>query len=121
MAYSSAKLDEALRQLIEAYVQLEADSEKKHAGDEDVVSSAIIDAIAESLESAIEDQDISTGYFATVASALSEALEQLDPSAFEDPDSDDEKDDDDDIDIDDLDDDLDYEDLDEDEDDEDDD
>lgn len=119
MASSYAKLDQALKDLIEAYTELDEVIEKKYGEDEDAFSHAIIEALETSIESALEEHDTSTNTFATILSSLTEALEQLDPSAFEDEDADyemEEADDEDaeyDIDADDLDD------YDEDEDDED--
>ncbi len=80
-AYS--KLDQALIDLIDAYVELEAKLVEKHDNDEDEVASGITEALEASIDSAIEDQDFSTSLFASVVSKLSDALEQLDPSAFE--------------------------------------
>ena len=83
MASSFAKLDEALKDLITAFAEVQEEIEAKHSDDEDAYASALIDALETSVDSAVEEQDSSTGDFATILSSLSEALEQLDPSAFE--------------------------------------
>jgi hypothetical protein len=119
MGKSSGRLEQAIIDLIESYAALESSAEEKHGDDEDSYAHAMIESIETSLESAIDEGDISTGQFAAMLANLSEALEQLDPSAFEG--EDDEEEDDDDVspsDVDDLDEDLelDYEEEDEDED-----
>jgi len=84
MADSFAKLDQALKDLIEAYTQLEEEYEEKFSDDDEAFSSAMIEALETSIENAIDEQDSSTSLFANMLSSLSEALEQLDPAAFED-------------------------------------
>lgn len=79
-----ANLDQALKDLIESYVELEEETEQTHGDDEDSYTQAIIEALETSVETAIEEHDVSTTTFATILSHLTEALEQLDPSAFED-------------------------------------
>lgn len=78
-----SKLDQALRDLIEAYAELEQELEEKCGEDEEAFGAAVIEALETSIESAIEDQESSSGFVAAVLSSLSEALEQIDPSAFE--------------------------------------
>lgn len=87
MASSYAKLDQALKDLIEAYTELDEELEEKYGDDEDSFSHAMIEALETSIESAIEEYDTSTSSFATVLSSLTEALEQLDPSAFDEDES----------------------------------
>ncbi len=82
-----ANLDQALKDLIESYTELEEETEQTHGDDEDSYSQAIIEALETSVETAIEEHDVSTTTFATILSHLTEALEQLDPSAFEDEES----------------------------------
>lgn len=100
-----SKLDQALIDLIEAYTALESEIDTKYADDEESYAAAMIEALETSVEAAIEDQDASTSSFASLLSSLTEALEQLDPSAFEGgEDEDDESDydsDEDDVDLDD--------------------
>lgn len=106
MADSFTKLDQALKDLIEAYSALEEEFDEKYGEDEDAFSSAMIEALETSIENAIDEQDSSTSVFATVLSSLSEALEQLDPAAFEESEEEEEEDEDydlDDVDYDDLD------------------
>lgn len=103
---AKSKLDQALIDLIEAYTELEAELDKKFADDEESYAAALIETIETSVEAAIEDQDASTGSFASLLSSMTEALEQLDPSAFEggeeeDDDDDEYEADDDDVDLDD--------------------
>jgi hypothetical protein len=78
------RLEQAILAVIESYTALEAVVESKYGDDEDSYSNAIIEALEASIESAIDDGDIGTNQFATILSNLNEALEQLDPSAFED-------------------------------------
>ncbi|HMO17166.1 MAG TPA: hypothetical protein PKA63_03600 [Oligoflexia bacterium] len=85
------KLDEALQDLIEAYTELEDAVSEKAGDDEDAFSHAIIEALETSIESAIEEHDFSTSGFAAVLSNLTEALEQLDPVAFDDDSEEDEE------------------------------
>ena len=88
MANSYVKLDQALKDLIEAYVEVEEELEAKHGEDEEAYTHAVMEVLETSIEGAVEEQDSSTGAFATILSMLTEALEQLDPSAFEDEDAD---------------------------------
>ena len=83
IADSFSKLDQALKDLVESYASLVSELENKHGEeDEEALSAAIIEAIETSIEGAIDEQDSSTSEFAELVSALSEALEQLDPAAF---------------------------------------
>lgn len=94
MGKTAGRLEQAILELIESYAEVENNAEEKHGEDEDSYAHAMIEAIETSLESAIDESDVSTGQFAAILANLSEALEQLDPSAFEsDEDEDDEKDD----------------------------
>lgn len=110
MGDSYIKLDQALKDLIEAYVDLDKEIALKNNDDEDAYSSAMIETLETSIESALEDQDVESKFFANMITFLSDALEQLDPVAFEDAitegaDDEYESDDDDEIDYDDSDDD----------------
>lgn len=89
MSSPIAKLDQALKDLIEAFVELEEELDDKFGDDEEKYSIAVVESLEGAIENAIEDQDSSTNAFATIVSALSEALESLDPSAFDDEDGDD--------------------------------
>lgn len=108
MADSFGKLDQALRDLVEAYSNLVTELEGKYGDDdEEAITTAIIEAVETSIEGAIDEQDSSTTEFAEMLSALSEALEQLDPSAFEEQAEEEEEyeeDEDEDVDYDDIDD-----------------
>jgi hypothetical protein len=106
MGDAYTKLDQALKDLIEAYTEIESELDDKHGDDEESFSTAIIEVLETAVESAIDEQDSDTRSIATILSNLSEALEQLDPSAFdaeetEDADEDEEEDEDYDIDDDD--------------------
>lgn len=120
MADSYAKLDQAIKDLVEAYAELEEDATEKHGEDEEAFGSAIVEALETSIEGAMEEYDISSAAFASLLSVMTEALEQIDPAAFEGGSSEEEEDDDngDDDDVD-YDDDGDYDEDEEDEDDED--
>jgi len=104
MADSIKKLDQAIKNLIEAYSKVEEEFDEKYADDPETFETQLLETIESSIESAIDEQGSTTAIFASILSSFSEALEQLDPSAFE------EVEDDDDYEIDDVD----YEDLDED-------
>ena len=84
MAKTHSKLDQALNDLIEAYSELEEELGTKHAEDEEALSHAMIEALETSIEGALEEHDYSSSNFASVLSMLTEALEQVDPAAFED-------------------------------------
>ncbi len=88
MAHKSSKFHQALIDLIEAYSQIEDVATEKHGDDESAANSAILEVLETSIESAIEEQDASTSFLASMLSSLSEALEQIDPSAFEESDED---------------------------------
>ncbi|MFN8389162.1 MAG: hypothetical protein U0136_02590 [Bdellovibrionota bacterium] len=83
MANTFSKLDQALKDLIEAYVELEGQLEEKHGDDEESMSHAMIEALETAVEGALEEHDYSSSNFAGVLSLITEALEQLDPAAFE--------------------------------------
>lgn len=94
------KLDDALKDLVEAYIELEDQITEKVGDDEDAFTHAIIEALETSIESAIEEHDFSTTGFAAILSNLTEGLEQLDPVAFDDDEEEDEDESDDDEDYD---------------------
>ena len=100
MPKSFSKLDDALKDLIEAYNEVEEALEEKHGDDDEALSRALLEAVETSIESAMEEHDCSSSSFANVLSVLTESLEQLDPSAFEDTDEEFEEGDDDDLDLD---------------------
>jgi len=83
MSGASSKLEQALRDLVEAFVALEEETEEKFGDDELSYSAAIVEALEPAIENAIEDIDLSTTTVATLIDALTEALESLDPNAFE--------------------------------------
>ena len=83
MSNAYARLDQALKDLVEAYTEVEAELEDKYSDDEDSFSHAVIEALETAIESTIEEQDISTSALAGVFANMTEALEQLDPSAFD--------------------------------------
>ena len=91
MANSYQKLDQALKDLVESYAEIETELEEKHGDDEEALSHALIEALETSIEGALEEHDYSSANFAGVLSLLTEALEQLDPAAFEDSSEDDEE------------------------------
>ncbi len=84
MVSSYKKLDEALQDLVEAYIELEDQITEKVGDDEDAFTHSIIEALETSIEAAIEEHDFSTTGVAAILSNLTEALEQLDPVAFDD-------------------------------------
>ena len=83
MAKSASNLEQALIELIDGYIELESTANKAYGDDEDSFSNSVIEGLETSLDSAIEESNISTAQFATLLANLSEALEQIDPSAFE--------------------------------------
>jgi hypothetical protein len=83
MPSSSAKLDQALSDLIEAFTELEIELDGKFGEDEDTYSSALIETLEAAIENALDEQDSNTTVVATLLSTLTEALEELDPSAFD--------------------------------------
>ncbi len=91
MVKSFSKLDQALKDLVEAYAELESDLEAKHGEDEESLSAALIEALETGVEGALEEHDYSSSSFAGLLSMLTEALEQLDPAAFEGEESEDEE------------------------------
>lgn len=83
MAKRASNLEQALIELIDGYLELETNSNKAYGDDHDSFSNSVIEGLETSLDSAIEESNISTSQFATLLANLSEALEQIDPSAFE--------------------------------------
>ena len=106
MSNPYSKLDQAISDLVEAYQELELELEKKNGDDLEAIENGAVEAFETSIDAAIEEHDSSTSSFASLVSAMSDAIEQLDPSAFE-GDEDEELED---VEYDDLDDDIDLED-----------
>ena len=92
MTNAYTRLDQALRDLIEAYTEIEEELESKHADDEDSFAHAMIEALEGAIESSIEERDVTTNAMAAILSNLTEALEQLDPAAFDEDSSDEDED-----------------------------
>ncbi|MCC6953823.1 MAG: hypothetical protein IT290_06870 [Deltaproteobacteria bacterium] len=84
MGDSFAKLDQALKDLIEAYVALDEEMSGKYSDDNEAYNNAMTEVLETSIESALEEQDAETKYFANMITVLSDALESIDPVAFED-------------------------------------
>lgn len=80
------KLSQAIIDLIEAYSMLEDALEEKHPDDEDAYSQSLIDAVETAIDTGIEEHGSNTSAFAGLVSVMTEALEQLDPSAFDEDD-----------------------------------
>ncbi len=98
----NAKLEQSFNELIQAFSSLTAQLEKKYEEDDEACSTAIIEAIGTVIESAIEESDVTTGSIAQMLAVFTEALEEIDPDAFESIVSDDSEDDDYDLDDDDT-------------------
>jgi len=96
-----ARLEQAFSELIQAFVALEEQMEKKHADDDDAYSSAIIESVESAIDSALEEQEISTSSIAQMLAVFTEALEEVDPTAFEDLGDEDDEDGEEDYDLDD--------------------
>jgi hypothetical protein len=112
---AAEKIIDALTQLLEGYAELqeslEADFGASGAEEEDETSAeldaALVTEVRSALESVIENEDFSAEEVASVISAFTDALQEIDPDVFEeekDEDEDEEDDnDDDDYDDDDVD------------------
>jgi len=83
MRGSTSKLEQALKDLIEAYSELDTELTAKLEDDEEAYASSMLESLETSIESALEDQDMETKSFANLLSYFSDALEQLDPVAFD--------------------------------------
>lgn len=92
MAKSYTKLEQALKDLIESYAEVELELEEKHSDDEEALGNELLEVLEGSIETALEEHDFSAGSFANLLSVLSEGLEQIDPAAFEDEGEEDEED-----------------------------
>ncbi|MDR2337122.1 MAG: hypothetical protein LBE20_00525 [Deltaproteobacteria bacterium] len=95
----NAKLEQAFSEIIQAFIALEEQLEKKYSDDDEAYSSAMVETIESVLDSILEEGDITTTNIAQMLAVFTEALEEIDPNAFEDLVNDD--DDDDDYDLDD--------------------
>jgi len=84
MSRAAEKVDGALRDLLEAFAELEQDLDEKHGDDEDAYQSLLAETMEGSIEAAVEDSGTSTTLVATLISSLSDGLESLDPSVFDD-------------------------------------
>jgi hypothetical protein len=104
---AAEKIIDALTQLLEGYAELQESLEADFgasASEEEEETSAELDAalvteVRSALESVIENEDYSAEEVASVISAFTDALQEIDPDVFED--EKDEEDDDDDYDDDD--------------------
>src|SRR5690606_3363417 len=83
-----SKLDQAVSDLVEAYQALEQSLEEKHGEDFESIENNVVEALENAIDSAIEEHDSTTSQFASLVSSMSDAIEQLDPSAFEGEDED---------------------------------
>lgn len=86
------KLDQAVKDLIEAFKELESRIEDEHGGDEEAYASALAENFEAAIESAVEEHDVPTSTFAGLLSIMSDCLENIDPSAFEDTEEEEEED-----------------------------
>lgn len=77
------RLDEAMRDLIGAYMQIQDKLETEHGDDEDSIAHGLTEALETALESGLEEHDVNTSAMASMLSNTTDALEQLDPSAFD--------------------------------------
>ena len=81
---NDTKLEQAFSELIQAFVALEEQMEKKHSDDDDAYSSAIIESVESAIDTALEEQEINTSNIAQMLAVFTEVLEEVDPAAFED-------------------------------------
>ena len=86
MSNSISKIDQALSDLVEAFSELESEFSEKYGEDQDALDHALAEVLETSIDSALEEHDCTPGFFASLINALSEGLEQIDPSAFGDED-----------------------------------
>ena len=80
---NDAKLEQAFSELIQAFVTLEEQMEKKYSDDDDAYSSAIIENVESAIDTALEEQEINTSNIAQMLAVFTEVLEEVDPAAFE--------------------------------------
>lgn len=83
MASSTKKLNQSLVDLTSAYSELETQLSTKHGDDQEALSGALIEVLEASIDAALEEEGVSPSRFASVLTALTEALEQIDPAAFD--------------------------------------
>lgn len=83
MPSSTKKLDQALIDLASAYSELETQLTEKHGDDQEALAGALVEVLEAAIDTALEEEGISTGRFASMLTAVTEALEQIDPSAFD--------------------------------------
>lgn len=83
MSSAITRFDQALVELIDSFMNIESEMSSKFGDDPATYEQAVLEAVETSVESAIEEQDTTTTYFAGMLSCLSEGLEAIDPSAFE--------------------------------------
>ena len=89
MSASNSKFDQALRDLLISYNELEDEISAKFGGDDGDFGSAISETIEASLDTAIDDSATETIQAARLATLLLGAVESLDPDAFEEVDEED--------------------------------
>ncbi len=113
---ASEKIIEGISTLLDGFSDLEELISKDFAGKKDSdsetqseIEEAIVTEVRAAVETVLEDENYSPGYLASLISAMTEALEEIDPEVFEGDKGDLDEDDEDD-DLDDDDDDLDYDD-----------
>ena len=83
MTSSVAKLDQALTDLLEAFQGVEDEMDDRAGGDRKETKQSVIEALEGSIENSLDETSSSTENFAWLITALTEALQQLDPSAIE--------------------------------------
>ena len=84
MSTAYERLDQAMNDLIEAYLEIQDKLESTHGDDEDAIAHGLTESLETSIESSIEEHDVSTTAIASMMAYMTDALEQLDPSAFDD-------------------------------------
>ena len=103
MAKTLAKLDQALQDLFTAYNEIELELNEKFT-DEEEVANGLIEILETSIDSAMDDTDTTSNVVAMILSNMSDALEQIDPAAFEGGEDEEEDEDEEEYEIDDVDD-----------------
>ena len=86
MADEIAKLEAQLKDFAEVYKSVRAKLCVQHGDDDDAVDSAMVEILTSAMESVIDELEFDTADLATFAGCLMEAVEVLDPSAFDDED-----------------------------------
>lgn len=82
MSATTSKFDQALKELVDTFASVHTELVDKYEDDEDGYQHALLETVENAIEGALEDSDVDASFLAGFLTTCSEALENLDPEAF---------------------------------------